>query len=708
MKISNGQSLVEILVVIGLLSILLPALITGLVSSRGGEAQQKQRIDATAFLKEGADAVRNIKYIDWNSFACFVAGGTCNPSSLSVYLQYNSTSHQWELATGAVPTVNGFTRTILISNVNRDSSGNIAVSGNNDPSTKKVTITVAWSTPYNSSVISTFYLSRLDNLTDFDTTKDNNQFGGGNPQSTSVVNSLPNPTPTPNDAEVVLGGGGHGDWCNPQLDPNLKLDLTRQGNPAQIRAIEGHAYIGTGANNSGVTLDHITFSNPPYPTLPVATEQPGSYSTDKANGIFGDVNYGYAATDNSHREVDIFQLSNMSQLYSWVDIGVGNGNWKANSVFVDGSILYVTASQQPNTEKLFIYDISSINSGAASGVEKSNGGVNLAGKGVKVFVKNSGATKYAYVATGSTTTQLQMIDVTTLPLNNPTVYNISATDINNINVNQPAHDVFVTSGSSGSKAYLATNFASSSIPDFFVIDTASRNIVGRYNTYHPEAPYNDTASMNPNGVTVVSSNKIIIVGSGGKTYQVVDFSQGDNNLSRCGGLSTTYDILDVAGIVITGPPNTGDTWAYIITSDANAELRMIAGGPGEGAGAATTGTFTSRAFVPGGTNSTAFNKFVVNYSQLSGTTLTFKVFVGSDGVCNAPASAFVGPNLNGTPYPTPTGSSNPKNVTYTIPFGTSGSYTNPGFCFKYQANFDSAGDTSRTPVLYNVTLNYSP
>src|SRR3990167_3628807 len=58
---SSGQSLVEILIAIGLTGILLPALLTGLVSSREGKAQEGQRLQATALLRESEEAIRSVR-----------------------------------------------------------------------------------------------------------------------------------------------------------------------------------------------------------------------------------------------------------------------------------------------------------------------------------------------------------------------------------------------------------------------------------------------------------------------------------------------------------------------------------------------------------------------------------------------------------------------------------------------------------------------
>src|SRR3990167_2676701 len=57
----SGQSLVEILIAIGLTGILLPALLTGLVSSREGKAQEGQRLQATALVRESEEAIRSVR-----------------------------------------------------------------------------------------------------------------------------------------------------------------------------------------------------------------------------------------------------------------------------------------------------------------------------------------------------------------------------------------------------------------------------------------------------------------------------------------------------------------------------------------------------------------------------------------------------------------------------------------------------------------------
>ena len=59
-KIQTGQTLIELILVMGIAAIVLPALLTGLFASRNGKPQQEQRMQAVSVLKESEQAVRNM------------------------------------------------------------------------------------------------------------------------------------------------------------------------------------------------------------------------------------------------------------------------------------------------------------------------------------------------------------------------------------------------------------------------------------------------------------------------------------------------------------------------------------------------------------------------------------------------------------------------------------------------------------------------
>ena len=185
----GGQSLIEVLIALGLASILLPALLTGLVASREGKAQEAQRLQATALAQEAQEITRNVREKGWSNI----------PTSGGSPYHPQATGTSWSLASGAEP-ISQFTRKIDIADVRRDpATGNIVTSGGQiDPSTKKLVTTVAWNTPYVSQVDSILYLSRfLNNNTWIQTNQ--TDFDAGTHNGTKTV-----PTGGGPDAQVEL------------------------------------------------------------------------------------------------------------------------------------------------------------------------------------------------------------------------------------------------------------------------------------------------------------------------------------------------------------------------------------------------------------------------------------------------------------------------------------------------------------------------
>src|SRR5262249_6388105 len=115
---TQGQSIIELLLAIGVLAILVPALLTGLVATRMGKAQEIQRAQGIVYLKQEQEAVRNIRESGWTTFA---NDGTFHTAV---------SSGAWTLASGSAVT-NGFTRQVVISAICRDSTGKIATCSGN-------------------------------------------------------------------------------------------------------------------------------------------------------------------------------------------------------------------------------------------------------------------------------------------------------------------------------------------------------------------------------------------------------------------------------------------------------------------------------------------------------------------------------------------------------------------------------------------------
>lgn len=639
----RGQSLVELLIAIGLLSIFLPALITSLASSREGKAQENQRLQAATLLKEANEAVRSIREKGWTTFA---VSGTYHPVI---------SGSSWSLAPGS-ESINGFTRQTVISDIYRDSNGNIvSIGGTNDPSTKKIVNTVSWNTPFTSSVSSTFYLTRyLNNAVFFQSTE--TEFLAGTTSNTTVANN--------SGGEVLLGSGGHGEWCKPNLSITA-LDLPKQGVANAISAVEGHISAGTGENASGVSYAKISIDNSNPPVAALA----GTFDGYKTNDVFTDGSYTYIATDNHSKEVVILDISGTPTETGYFNIP---GNTHGDAIYVSGNKGYVTSGWL-----LYIFDLSQ-KSGSRPQVGLP---FIILGNGTSVVVKDN----YAYVSVSSSPLEMQIIDISN-PWN---LFQIGYADVNGTDGKR----VFIND--SATRAYLVTN-ASDSLPEFFIIDisnkTGSRPVLGSY----------DASGMNPKSLAVIPGSKAIIVGTGGQEYQVLDISD-EANPKLCGGLNIDSGINGVSAVL----ESDGDAYAYIITGDANAELKIIEGGPG--GRFASSGTYESQIMgYPSSSSPTqiSLNRFSANISKSDLNNLKIQVGASDavNGNCSGVNLTYVGPDGSTGSFFNPSSNSL---IEGTIPVGVFGAYKNPGYCYGYKAYF-STTDITSSPVLYDISTNYSP
>jgi type II secretory pathway pseudopilin PulG len=528
----KGQTLIELILVMGLAAIILPALLTGFVASRNGKPQQEQRLQAISVLKETEAALKNIRNTNWEALA---SNGTFHTEISGA---------QWSLAANSLTNSNGIKQEIVISDVYRDPiSGEIVITGGVvDPSTKKIDINISWTKPTVSNINSTMFLTRTKNTTFTQTTL--SDFNQGVPVRTAVSATGGSGT----DGHIALTtsgdegegevGGSSADWCEPNLSITAR-DLPKNGVANAVSAIPGSVFVGTGENASGVSFANvnITDTDPPNSSLL------GTFNGYKTNDVFGEENYAYLATDTNSKEIVIVNLA--ASPHSEVGYFNAPGNGDGNSVFVTGNIGYMT-----DGNRLYTFDLS-----AKSGSRPQLGSVVLDGTGNNIYVVGS----YVYVAIDSTSNQLEIIQVSN---NGATLLRVGSLSL----PGQRAQDVIVSE--LGTRAYMVTS-TSTTQREMFVIDINSKSsptVMGSY----------EANGMNPSAVTVMSAhNRAIIVGQGGEEYQVIDIST-ETSPTRCGGLNINTGVNGVSSVF----EDDGDAYSYIITGDSSSELKIIEGGQG--------------------------------------------------------------------------------------------------------------------------------
>lgn len=605
-KFEKGQLIIELLIAFGLASILIPAVVLGFITGSSGRAQQQDRLTATGYLKEEEEAVRSLRDLDWSNVA---TNGTYHPVP---------GANSWSLNPGS-ETIGNFQRNIVISDVSPA-----------DPSKKLVTLNVSWMNVFPITLTNQIILSRWKNLTLSDT------------------------------QQVIEEAGGFANWCIPSLS-TTNVDLSRQGHATTVHAFQSdngtgnRVFTGTGANSSGPAFSNLVIQGNSPPHLVSDTDYNGTPQI-KANGVFGDTNYAFLATDS--KGVEIVELATAP--YQQIGSFNPQGMKPANSVYVVGNTGYVITD-----DKLYIFSIS-----ADRKTTSQIGVMNLA-NALKIKVDPAG--QYAYVVTSDITGQLKVIDVHTNPAT-PTVYG-------HVAVNGGAgRDIYIND--TFTRAYLATA-ASATQPEFFIIDISNP----QNPTAIPGATY-DTNGMDPQGVAIVTSNRAIIVGTGGVEYQV--FTIQNDTVGFCPNHNQNNDSLNIdSGVygVETVFQSDRHAYSYLVTGDANAELKIIEGGPGDN-GTGGSGYFESATLpVPDPGHDVVFNSF-------SGTidpNLSYKISIkhGVGGSCSGVTFA----DSDFTTYPPGP-----------LPLGTLGAgYANPGECMRYRAY-----NSGTTPITYTITFNYSP
>jgi len=132
-----GIGLVEIVVVIGIIALLFPAIFQLLSLSSKTIRAGTNKIEATYLAQEGIEATRTLRNKSWDSEIATLTNDT-------VYYPVIS-ANRWTLSTINPGIIDGlYTVTVVLSEVFRDGNDDIAADGTSDPNTKKILAKTTW------------------------------------------------------------------------------------------------------------------------------------------------------------------------------------------------------------------------------------------------------------------------------------------------------------------------------------------------------------------------------------------------------------------------------------------------------------------------------------------------------------------------------------------------------------------------------------
>jgi len=157
----KGQALMEILVGLFVVGVLAGTGTTAIIIALRSNLQSKNFQDASALNQKIFDNAKIVAEANWHNIYDLTKG-----SATQYYLTASGTALAILVGTTSTVVDNvSYTQFFSVENVNRDGSGNIAVSGSDDPSTQKIVSHCQWTTDngQTSEVTLTGYLTRWHN-----------------------------------------------------------------------------------------------------------------------------------------------------------------------------------------------------------------------------------------------------------------------------------------------------------------------------------------------------------------------------------------------------------------------------------------------------------------------------------------------------------------------------------------------------------------
>lgn len=341
MKSQKGFGIIEVIVAMALFITVAVVGITTVVGSFSVNRLGNEETEATLYAQQGIEAVRSIKNQGWT--APFLATSCASGCGVSA----DNSSWEWS---GLSNTNGDYTRTISVTNVERDGNGDIVENGGtNDPDTKKIISTVTWN---------------------FTPTRNN---------------TLTLETYLTNFRKAIVG-----DWSSPQLQGSVNISGNQ--NALKVATSGNYAYVVLAGGNPDFVV--IDVSNLASPVVIGSLNLAGNPTDVEVSG-----NYAYVSSSDNSNELIVINVANPS---SPAVVGSYNaqGNANANAVSVSGNRVYL-ARASSNQDEFIVLSITSPNSPSLLG------SLNLGANANEVFVSGD----YAYVATDSNSAELQIVNI---------------------------------------------------------------------------------------------------------------------------------------------------------------------------------------------------------------------------------------------------------------------------------------------------------
>ncbi len=548
-KYNTGETLAEVILSIAIFAIAATAVILLITSSFHGSLVGGSSTQATALARESFEAVRSVGKNSYNQLSSGVYGLT-------------HASGTWAFVD--TPDSNGiFTRSVTVSDVYRDASGNISTStfGTKDINTRKITATLSWP-----GFIGTKRLSFVNYFTNWDSINMSQMqggFGGGLFGTTKLTSAVSTSSPT---SSVQLTTANSKFWKCALVQGVVDYPGTTQG--TAIATYGNYAFMTLKHNTTGeFSVINKKDSKNPYIVTSI------DIGNDDATSVIISPSGNYAYVGTSGGNLITINVATPSATSS---IGIVNtlpmpSNTSINKLAISstGNFVYVAtvaAGGGGTTKGRDFYVVSLATPSAPAFPTGGNLGIAKLGPNVISLVTTTKNNKYVYAVTDDSTKKLMVIDVSTS--SSPAL----ATSTN-FSGSVPS-DVAIYDSVASSTLYIVTSNSAGSAGEFFEVDVSSST--------KPTPTFSLNLGNGALSVAAEGTNAIIGTQTANKkTLQVVDTAP----------ITTDTDGNDVP--VIPAQPvivlsitlskfsynavywDANDKLLYAVTSDANAELQII-------------------------------------------------------------------------------------------------------------------------------------
>jgi prepilin-type N-terminal cleavage/methylation domain-containing protein len=467
----KGFSVVEILIAMAIFLIVATAVVPAIAQTFTISRLGDNETDATLYAQEGIEAARSIKNQSWAN----LVDGNHGLATNSGVWAFSGTSN----------TKGIYTRQISISDVYRDTSNNVQLSGCAnmlDLNTKHATSSATWNsspTRSNTVALETYF-------TNWKKTVHGNWALPVQESSYDLAGT--------NDATKIWTQGHYVYEVRNTGSPNFAIfdittstptlagSLTLAGNPTDIFALGRYIYVSNQSDTAELQI--IDACNTTSPSVVGTFNAAGN---GNANGVYVVGNYAYLVRMNSPS--DEFVVVNVSNPASPALAGGLRLNTLDNEVYVSGNYAYVASSA--DTQELQVINISNPASpslAASLNLATNNDALTISGYN-------------SFVIVGRQNGEVDTIDVTT-----PTSPSVLGTYNAGANVND------ISLGNGGLYAFLATNNNASDLQILDITTLSSPTLLGSFNL-----------SNNINGVAYSSYNDRVYAATKVDTEELVSF-----------------------------------------------------------------------------------------------------------------------------------------------------------------------------------------